>query len=102
MKDDTDKVTHELPLPAKRGRPAANGKPMTAAERKREQRFRDRHATARCNYAEVTTSTLVSELAWMVHRGATSLVEEYTDELMRRARENKEKLTKRDGHTIDE
>lgn len=42
MKDAADNMTAELiPMPKKRGRPAT-GKAMTAAERKRAQRARDR------------------------------------------------------------
>ncbi len=42
MKDDADNVTHELPLPARRGRPTVSGKPMTPAERKKRQRELDK------------------------------------------------------------
>lgn len=39
MKDHTDTVTPDLPLPAKRGRPAKNGAAMTPAERTRASRI---------------------------------------------------------------
>lgn len=38
MKDHADTVTPDLPLPAKRGRPAKNGAAMTPAERTRASR----------------------------------------------------------------
>ena len=47
MKDAADNMTAELiPMPKKRGRPAT-GKAMTAAERKRAQRARDRRTDVR-------------------------------------------------------
>lgn len=44
MKDHTDIVTLELPLPLRRGRPST-GEAMTPAQRKRAQRARDRAAS---------------------------------------------------------
>lgn len=88
MKDPLDTVTHELPIKAKRGRPPT-GTAKSAAERKREQRLRDRHAAREVDLTSMTTTALATELAWFASNGHVASAEKYAAELVRRAKEAK-------------
>lgn len=99
MKDPIDTVTHELPLPKKRGRPAT-GTAKTAAERKRAQRAREamllNQAFGKADgLTEISTAALSDELAQCISRGFTFTAQTILDELTRRVRA----IEKRDGAT---
>lgn len=71
--------------PKRRGRPAT-GKAMTAAERKRAQRERDREAFWKCTPAgEMSTTGLLESLAYAVNRGLSIDAKAIADELVKRA-----------------
>lgn len=82
--EDT-KTPDLLGEPKRRGRPAT-GKAMTAAERKRAQRERDREAFWKCTPAgEMSTTGLLESLAYAVHRGLSIDAKEIAAELVKRA-----------------
>lgn len=101
MKDQADKVKAELiPMPKKRGRPAT-GKAMTAAERKRAQRERERQQIwgdfdIMGNWQNLTMTALLEGMASAVRAGSVGLVEMIAAELARRAAANK-----REDHVDD-
>lgn len=88
MKDPMDTVTHELPLKAKRGRPAT-GTAKSAAQRKAEQRQR---AFKRFQNGDdldtFTTAMLCEMLPGMVKEGLHHCVVTIAEELTKRADEN--------------
>lgn len=93
MKDTADKLTADLIEPAKkRGRPAT-GKALTAAERKRRQRERDRHSFTAIEGEngsqaphEMSMSALIENLSYAVSRGWAIDARKLADELVKRAR----------------
>ncbi|MES2092122.1 MAG: hypothetical protein V4532_19390, partial [Pseudomonadota bacterium] len=89
MRDPADTVTAELVLPAKRGRPPT-GQAKTAAQRKRDQRFRDRHELSAAfddpaKMVDMPTSSLCDALAVYVSRGHPALAGHIMAELARRS-----------------
>lgn len=84
MKDHTDTLTHELPLPRRRGRPST-GVAMTPAQRKRAQRARDRAASIIDDYTSCTTERLLRELGFAVAHGLCFLAQTVASELQARA-----------------
>lgn len=82
MKQPEDNKTLEL-LP-KRGRPST-GQAMTPAQRKREQRARDRQASRTDDYANCTTERLLFDLGYAVTHGLTHNFVAISAELQRRA-----------------
>lgn len=84
MKDHTDTVTHELPLPRRRGRPST-GEAMTPAQRKRAQRARDRAASRHDDYSSCTTERLLRDLGYAVAHGLPFIAEAIFRELHYRA-----------------
>ena len=89
---ELDKPMHEM-VRAKRGRPAT-GKAMTAAERKRAQRERDRKQICdrfhiMGNWENITMTALLEGMASAVRAGSALLVEKIAGELARRATENR-------------
>lgn len=96
MKDTADKLTAELIEPAKkRGRPAT-GKAMTAAERKRAQRERDRHAftaiegeSGKKEPQDMSVTALIENLQHAVSKGWAIDARELADELVKRAEQKR-------------
>lgn len=84
MKDCADTVTHELPLPRRRGRPST-GEAMTPAQRKRAQRARDRAASMTDDYTSCTTERLLRELGFAVAHGLCLIAQAVASELQARA-----------------
>lgn len=84
MKDHYDTVTHELPLPRRRGRPST-GEAMTPAQRKRAQRARDRAASMTDDWASCTTERLLRELGLCVAHGLCLTAQAVASELQARA-----------------
>lgn len=84
MKDLADTVTHELPLPRRRGRPST-GEAMTPAQRKREQRARDRAASRADDYGNCTTERLLRDLGHAVAHAMPFTVQAIATELQYRA-----------------
>ena len=84
MEDHTDTVTHELPLPRRRGRPST-GEALTPAQRKRAQRARDREASSTDDYASCTTERLLRELGFAVVHGLCFIAQAVASELQSRA-----------------
>lgn len=95
MKDAADHLTAELiPAPKKRGRPAT-GNAMTAAERKRAQRERERQQIwgdfdIMGNWQTLTLTALLEGMASAVSSGSVVMVEMIGAELARRAQTNKD------------
>lgn len=88
MKDPIDTVTNELPLKAKRGRPAT-GTAKSAAERKAEQRQRAFERFQKGDDLETFTTAMLCEmLPRMVKEGFPVCVETIAEELAKRATEN--------------
>lgn len=86
MKDPKDKQTIPLIPDAKlRGRPST-GSAMTAAQRKAEQRKRDRRTITNENLSDATITALCEQLQHKVSMGDVDLVKGITLELMKRAR----------------
>lgn len=86
MKDPKDNKTISLiPDPKLRGRPST-GSAMTAAQRKAEQRKRDRQLVTNENLTDATTTALCEQLQHRVSIGDVDLVKGITLELMKRAR----------------
>lgn len=96
MKDLADKFTTELIKPAKpRGRPAT-GNAMSAAERKRAQRMRDRHAfkaiegeTGKKEPQDMSVTALIENLQHAVSKGWAIDARELADELVKRAEQKR-------------
>lgn len=86
MKDPVDTVTVELKLAHRRGRPST-GQAMSAAERKREQRRRDREASAHDDYANCTTQRLLRDLGQAVDSGLVDLAKRISMHLLIRCQE---------------
>lgn len=89
---DVDKPMQEM-VRAKRGRPAT-GKAMTAAERKRAQRERERQQIwgdfdIMGNWQNLTMTALLEGMASAVRAGSVVLVEMIAAELARRAAANR-------------
>lgn len=84
MKDPIDTVTAELPLPRRRGRPST-GEALTAAQRKRAQRARDRSASRTDDYASCTTERLLRDLGYFVTNGMPYIAKAIASELQARA-----------------
>ncbi|GAI68573.1 unnamed protein product [marine sediment metagenome] len=96
MKDPIDTVTHELPLKAKRGRPAT-GTAKSAAERKAEQRQRAFERFQNGDDLDTFTTAMLCEmLPGMVKEGFPVCVETIAEELTRRATENYRKIRDRE------
>lgn len=87
MIDSLDKQTQDA-FPKKRGRPAAKGQPMTAAERKARSRLKAKLMTV--EYADLSTYVLVEQLGKAVTAGHVTTVASITKELTKRAKANKE------------
>lgn len=86
MIDKNDKKTISLiPTAKNRGRPST-GSAMTAAQRKAEQRKRDRHIITNENLSDATITALCEQLQHKVSMGDVDLVKGITLELMKRAR----------------
>lgn len=86
MKDPKDSKTIPLiPDPKLRGRPST-GSAMTAAQRKAEQRKRDRQLITNENLIDATITALCEQLQHRVSMGDVDLVKGITLELMKRAR----------------
>lgn len=88
MQDPADTVTADLLVPVeapkrKRGRPAT-GQAKTAAQRKAEQRARDRQALGD-RLDQASTRGLADELACAVAMGHVLSAKRFADELLRRA-----------------
>jgi len=96
MKDPADNITTELIEPAKpRGRPAT-GNAMSAAERKRAQRMRDRHAfkaiegeTGKKEPQDMSVTALIENLQHAVSKGWAIDARELADELVKRAEQKR-------------
>lgn len=93
--EDT-KTADLLGEPKRRGRPAT-GQAMSAAERKRAQRMRDRHAfkaiegeDGQKKPAEMTITALVENLQYAVSKGWAIDARELADELVKRAEANRQ------------
>lgn len=84
LKDHTDTVTRELPLPRRRGRPST-GEAMTPAQRKRAQRARDRAASMSDDWTSCTTERLLRELGLCVSFGLCLTAQAVVSELLARA-----------------
>lgn len=81
-----------LGKPKRRGRPAT-GQAMSAAKRKRAQRERDRHAfTAIEGKApqDMSVTALIENLQYAVSKGWAIDARELADELVKRARANRD------------
>jgi hypothetical protein len=94
VKDPIDTVTAELPLaPRRPGRPST-GAAKSAAERKRDQRKRDRHVFASAasagtyDLSSMTVGSLCEGLARYVNFGAAALAASFMQELAKRVNEN--------------
>lgn len=92
MKDAADNKTLEMIGAAKkRGRPAT-GEAKSAAERKREQRNRERNQLGEALMGDsifmekVTTTTLCDELAKAINGGYKQIAKDILDELKKRAK----------------
>lgn len=84
-KDKNDNKTIDPFLVKKRGRPPT-GSSMTAAQRKAEQRKRDRQLVTNENLTDATITALCEQLQHRVSMGDVDLVKGITLELMKRAR----------------
>lgn len=84
-KDKNDNKTIDAFPTKKRGRPAT-GSAMTAAQRKADQRKRDRQLVTSENLTDATTTALCEQLQHRVSIGDVDLVKGITLELMKRAR----------------
>lgn len=84
LKDHADTLTHELPLPRRRGRPST-GEAMTPAQRKRAQRSRDRAASMADDWTSCTTERLLRELGSCVSYGLCLTAQAVASELQARA-----------------
>jgi hypothetical protein len=84
-KDKNDNKTIDPFLVKKRGRPST-GSSMTAAQRKAEQRKRDRQLITNENLTDATITALCEQLQHRVSMGDIDLVKGITLELMKRAR----------------
>jgi hypothetical protein len=93
-----DCTTLELPIEVKRGRGRPKSPhPKTAAERKRDQRYRRSQellAALSKNgndeaLAEIPQAVLFENLPWFVSNGKTWIVADLCRELMRRTKENR-------------
>jgi len=88
---EDDKTIDILGEKKRRGRPAT-GQAMTAAERKRRQRERDRHSFAAIEGEsgsraphEMSMSALIENLSYAVSRGWAIDARDLADELVKRA-----------------
>lgn len=93
--EDT-KTPDMLGKPKRRGRPAT-GQAMSAAERKRAQRERDRHAftaiegeTGKKAPQDMSVTALIENLQHAVSKGWAIDARELADELVKRARANRD------------
>lgn len=102
MEDAANNKTLDTIEPAKkRGRPAT-GQAKSAAERKREQRKRDRHKISgafgnKVDWSTITTSALCDELRNCAEGGFPSLATAIMKELAERAMENEEARFEREN-----
>lgn len=101
-KQAEDKMTRDMYMaaPGRRGRPPKADGAMSAAERKRAQRKRDKDALFSGNYAEslkaISIEGLLAECSLLIAEGKhDSLMEHMTAELKRRFDES---AAKRDSH----
>lgn len=85
-RDSKDKSTLPLiPEPKKVGRPST-GSALTPAQRKAQQRQRDREKVVSENLSDVTITALCEQLQRVVSNGDVDLVKGITLELMKRAK----------------
>jgi hypothetical protein len=99
MKQENDTKTLELPL-KKRGRPVT-GRALSAAERKREQKYRDEKLTIKGQLSELTISGLMREVQLCMRDGLTSILEEALKEVVKRAELNKEIRENKEQKTLE-
>lgn len=104
MKDAADTNTMDmLSTEKKRGRPKT-GTAKTAAQRKREQRIRDRHAISKglrgAELTEASTRALCEELSTCIEHGYGSLTATLMEELAKRANAKEREMANEEKKSI--
>lgn len=94
---EDSKTPDMLGEPKRRGRPSIGSLALSAAERKRRQRERDRHAftaiegeTRKKAPQDMSVTALIENLQHAVSKGWTIDARELADELVKRAKANRD------------